>query len=123
MDIYKKLAAYRKLSANLERRSDKAFKFDDSRFPEINVKISKFVNRTKQFPDFVDVKKLVEEVNSKQNLGLLEVQVLLKQQRSSFFIFFYLVIRINLTHFDNSLFKRNLWSWSRMHFKFLIFKT
>ena len=106
MDIYKKLAAYRKLSANLERRSDKAFKFDDSRFPEINVKISKFVNRTKQFPDFVDVKKLVEEVNSKQNLGLLEVQVLLKQQRSSFFIFIYLVIRINLTHFDNSLFKR-----------------
>lgn len=105
MDIYKKLAAYRKLSANLERRSDKAFKFDDSRFPEINVKISKFVNRTKQFPDFVDVKKLIEDVNSKQNLGLSEIQVLLTKQRSSLSSF-YLVIRINLVHFDNSLFKR-----------------
>ena len=105
MDIYKKLAAYRKLSANLERRSDKAFKFDDSRFPEINVKISKFVNRTKQFPDFVDVKKLIEDVNSKQNLGLSEIQVLLTKQRSSFSSF-YLVVRINLVHFDNSLFKR-----------------
>ena len=76
MDIYKRLAAYTKMSANLERRSDKSFKFEDSRFPEINLKISKFVNRTKQFPDFMDVKKLVQEVNTKQKLGLLEIQVI-----------------------------------------------
>ena len=48
MDIYRKLAAYNKLSADLDRRADKRFKFEDSRFPGINIKISKFVNRTKQ---------------------------------------------------------------------------
>jgi len=81
MDIYRKLAAYNKLSADLDRRADKRFKFEDSRFPGINIKISKFVNRTKQFPDFADVKKLVEEVNVAQKLDLMEVQIHTEAER------------------------------------------
>ena len=75
MDIYRKLAEYKQLSADLDRRSDKRFKFEESKHQEINIKISKLVNRTKQFPDFLDIKKLVGEVNTKNNLGLAEIQV------------------------------------------------
>ena len=75
MDIYRKLASYNKLSANLDRRADKKFNFFESRFPAINAKITKYVNRTKQFPDFADIRLLVEEVNAAEKLDLVEVQV------------------------------------------------
>jgi len=75
MEIYRKLAACNKLSSNLERRSDKQFKFEDSKYVNINLKLSKFVNRTKQFPDFVDIRQLVEETNQAQSLNLSEIQI------------------------------------------------
>ena len=75
MEIYRKLAKYKQLSTDLNRRTDKRFKFEESEHQEINVKISKFVNRTKEFPDFLDIKKLVSDVNMKNKLGLVEAQV------------------------------------------------
>jgi len=75
MEIYRKLAACNKLSSNLDRRSDKQFKFEDSKYVNINLKLSKFVNRTKQFPDFVDIRQLVEETNQAQSLNLSEIQI------------------------------------------------
>jgi hypothetical protein len=82
MDIYRKLAEYKRLSTDLERRADKRFRFHDSRYPEINAKIEKFINRTKLFPDFVDIKKQVEEVNRVRELHMSETQV------NSFSVFF-----------------------------------
>ena len=89
MEIYRKLAACNKLSSNLERRSDKQFKFEDSKYVNINLKLSKFVNRTKQFPDFVDIRQLVEETNQAQSLNLSEIQV-----KSSGFTGDYLILLI-----------------------------
>ena len=83
MDIYRKLAEYKETSASLDRRSDKVFRFEESRFPEINNKIVKFVNRTRQFPDFVDIKKLVEEVDQTKGLGLSENQVSTEEAKFS----------------------------------------
>lgn len=75
MHIHNKLAEYKGLSKSLERSSDKSFKFSDSNYPEINKKIERFVNKTKTFPDFWDIKKQIEKVNEDQNLCLMEMQI------------------------------------------------
>ena len=75
MSIYFKLAEYNGLSKSLERSSDKKFSFNESKFPAINRKIEKFVNRTKSFPDFWDIKKQIENINTEDSLRLTEMQI------------------------------------------------
>ena len=69
IQIYKKIAEAKELSDSLDRKADKRLKCTDSRYPEINKKIEKFVNRTKQFPDFTDIKKLVKISNKSLHLS------------------------------------------------------
>ena len=75
MHIHNKLAEYKGMSKSLDRRSDKSFKFSDSKYPEINKKIERFVNKTKTFPDFWDIKKQIEKVNEDNNLRLMDMQI------------------------------------------------
>jgi len=72
MDLFNKIANYKELSNNLDRKSEKKFFCTESRYPEINKKIQKFINRTKEFPDFQDIKKLVKEANSTLHLSALQ---------------------------------------------------
>merc|ERR1719427_426503 len=81
MAIYNKIAEYKELSKSLDRSSDKRFTFTESKYPAINQKIEKFVNRTKSFPDFLDIKKEVEEVNVKRQLMLTDMQVHTEAER------------------------------------------
>ena len=69
MQIFNKIAKAKEMSGNLERMADKKFKCSQSRYPEINSKIEKFVNKTRQFPDFQDIKRLVTEANSSLHLA------------------------------------------------------
>ena len=75
MHIHNKLAEYKGMSKSLERSSDKRFKFSDSNYPEINRKIERFVNKTKTFPDFWDIKKQIEKVNEDNSLRLTDMQI------------------------------------------------
>ena len=75
MHIHNKLAEYKGMSKSLERSSDKRFKFTDSNYPEINRKIERFVNKTKTFPDFWDIKKQIEKVNEDNSLRLSYMQI------------------------------------------------
>merc|ERR1712004_867086 len=68
MQIYSKIAEAKALSDSLDRRRDKRLKCVESRYPEINKKIEKFVNRTKHFPDFRDIMKLVKAANKELHL-------------------------------------------------------
>jgi len=81
MAIYNKIAEYKELSKSLDRKSDKRFSFTESKYPAINQKIEKFVNRTKSFPDFFDIKKEVDEVNVKRQLMLSEMQIHTEAER------------------------------------------
>ena len=81
MAIYNKIAEYKGLSKSLDRRQDKKFTFTESKYPAINQKIEKFVNRTKTFPDFLDIQKEVEEVNVKRQLMLTDTQVHTEAER------------------------------------------
>ena len=69
MQIFNKIAKAKEMSGNLQRMADKKFKCSQSRYPEINSKIEKFVNKTRQFPDFQDIKRLVTEVNASLHLA------------------------------------------------------
>ena len=55
------------------RKCDKKFSCTESRYPEINKKIEKFINKTRQFPDFQDVKSLVNEANAELHLGAAQL--------------------------------------------------
>ena len=75
MSIYYKLAEYNGASASLERSSDKRFIFSESKFPVINRKIERFVNKTKSFPDFWDIKSQIEKINQEDGLQLTDMQI------------------------------------------------
>ena len=69
MQIFNKIAKAKEMSANLDRKTDKRFKCSQSRYPEINAEIEKFVNKTRQFPDFQDIRGLVSQANSSLHLA------------------------------------------------------
>lgn len=75
VQIYKKLADIEGREANMGRQTDKTFKFKGTRYPEINQKISRFVNKRKDrgeeyFPDYKDVLTIFEKCNEAHGLGL-----------------------------------------------------
>merc|ERR1719419_1160198 len=53
----------------------KKFKCSESQHQEINRKIEKYVNKTKLFPDFWDIKKLIGRVNQEKGLNLSDIQM------------------------------------------------
>ena len=72
--IYKKLSELKEFDASLGRRQDKKFKFEGSRYPEINAKIAKFINRSRSLglncmPDYWEILELIEAENEK-GLGI-----------------------------------------------------
>ena len=75
MEIYGRIAEYKKAAVNIERRKDKKFVFHDSKYPDISRKIEKLVNRTKEFPDFADIKSQIENVNLTKRLRLTDQQI------------------------------------------------
>ena len=75
MEIYGRIAEYKKATVSIERKKDKKFVFHDSKYPDISKKIEKLVNRTKEFPDFTDIKSQIETVNLIKRLGLTDQQI------------------------------------------------
>ena len=76
MKIYKKLSELNDFDPSLGRRQDKKFKLEGSRYPEINVKIAKFINRARSqglqqvMPDCGEIHDLIKETNREKGLGL-----------------------------------------------------
>ena len=73
--IYKKLSELKEFDASLGRRQDKKFKFEGSRYPEINAKIAKFINRSRSLglncmPEHWEILELIEATNEEKGLGL-----------------------------------------------------
>ncbi len=75
LQIYKKLAEIKKCGSTLGRREERKFRFEGSRYPEVNHKIEKFVRerrRAKQevMPDYPDILELLRETNVDKCLRL-----------------------------------------------------
>ena len=75
MEIYGRIAEYKKSTVSIDRKKDKKFVFHDSKYPDISKKIEKLVNRTKEFPDFTDIKSQIETVNITKRLRLTDQQI------------------------------------------------
>ncbi|XP_074654149.1 uncharacterized protein LOC141908160 [Tubulanus polymorphus] len=65
-----KLCEIKGRDIHVGRISDRKFKFNGTRFREINKLLARFINNTKSFPDYHDVKRVISKSNKKYNLGL-----------------------------------------------------
>lgn len=88
MKIYNKLSELKEFDASLGRRQDKKFKLEGSRYPEINSKIAKFINRSRSqglvevMPDFGEIHKLIKETNEEKELGLSAAMIFSEAQET-----------------------------------------
>jgi len=73
--IYQKLAQINKTSHDLGRKTETKFVFNDSKYPSVNRKIEKYIDKEKIFPDFKDICSLIEGVNEKNKLSMAKGQV------------------------------------------------
>ncbi|XP_056009780.1 transcriptional regulator ATRX-like isoform X2 [Ostrea edulis] len=68
--VWKKLCEIKESSTDTGRPSEKKFKYEGTRYPDINRKIEKFVNKQKCFPDYHDIRQIITNVNSRKTLNI-----------------------------------------------------
>lgn len=68
--VWNKLCEVKGRTTSSGRPVERRFQYEGVRYPEINRKIERFVNRRKLFPDFHDIKGIVQKVNRRSKLGL-----------------------------------------------------
>lgn len=68
LQIRKKIADIKKIPNELGPKSDKPFHFSESKYSIVNKKIEEFINRSKAFPNFRDICKVIKDANIEGNL-------------------------------------------------------
>lgn len=69
-EIYNKICEITGESAHAHRIVKKPIKFKGTDFPEFNIKLQKFVNKNKSFPNYFEVLRLLDYCNKTHNFGL-----------------------------------------------------
>merc|ERR550519_659105 len=59
LQIRQKIADIKRIPNELGRKSDKRFHFSESKYSIVNRKIEEFINRSKAFPNFKDIYKVI----------------------------------------------------------------
>lgn len=73
--IYEKICDLTGESKNAHRLVKKPIKFNETRIPQFNKTLQAFINRTKEFPDYYDVLRMLEHCNRTFNLGLVNFEM------------------------------------------------
>jgi len=73
--VFERICKLKKCSKKTGREVEKLIRITASRFPEINNKMQKYVNKSKKFPDYFAVTYLVKKANKQHNLNLTDVQI------------------------------------------------
>ncbi|XP_073822624.1 daxx-like protein isoform X2 [Musca autumnalis] len=73
--IYEKICDLTGESKNARRLVKKPIKFNETRIPQFNKTLQAFINRTKEFPDYFDVLRMLEHCNRTYNLGLVNFEM------------------------------------------------
>ncbi|XP_065931387.1 enolase-phosphatase E1 isoform X3 [Magallana gigas] len=68
--VWNKLCEIKESSADTGRPSQRKFRYSGTRYPEINKKIEKFVNKKKCFPDYNDIRDIIVSANNSRALHL-----------------------------------------------------
>ncbi|CAH1786838.1 unnamed protein product [Owenia fusiformis] len=70
MKIWKRICQLKERSDATGRLTETKFKFEGTRYPDINKRIERFINKTRQFPDYHDIRKEIMKTNQKKGLKL-----------------------------------------------------
>uniref|UniRef100_H2ZUZ5 Death domain-associated protein 6 n=1 Tax=Latimeria chalumnae TaxID=7897 RepID=H2ZUZ5_LATCH len=73
--IFDKLCELKNCSNLTGRVIEQRITYRGTRYPEINRKLEKFINKLKDFPDYQDVLKMIRKVNASHELGLGQKQM------------------------------------------------
>ncbi|XP_046811927.1 daxx-like protein [Lucilia cuprina] len=73
--IYEKICDLTGESKNAHRLVKKPIKFNETRIPQFNKTLQAFINRTKEFPDYYDVLRMLEHCNRTYSLGLVNFEM------------------------------------------------
>ncbi|KAI9585186.1 daxx-like protein isoform X2 [Glossina fuscipes] len=73
--IYEKICDLTGESKNAHRLVKKPIKFNGTRIPQFNKTLQAFINRTKEFPDYFDVMRMLEHCNRTYDLGLVNFEI------------------------------------------------
>ncbi|GAB1598570.1 death domain-associated protein 6-like [Argonauta hians] len=68
--VWEKLCELKNQDTRTGRPVERKFHYNGTRYPEINKRIEKFINRRKIFPDYFDIKHIINQVNNVQKLFL-----------------------------------------------------
>ncbi|KAF5399088.1 Death domain-associated protein 6, partial [Paragonimus heterotremus] len=70
LEVWRRLCDARKVARISGRILLQRFKFNGSKYAEINQRIEHLVNDQRKFPDYTDIRRIVSGVNKDSNLGL-----------------------------------------------------
>ncbi|XP_043662991.1 daxx-like protein [Drosophila teissieri] len=73
--IYEKICDLTGESKSVRRQLKKPIQFKDTNYPYFNRKLSAFVNKLHEFPDYHDVLQILEQCNKEKELGLAKFEI------------------------------------------------
>ncbi|XP_071097235.1 serine-rich adhesin for platelets-like [Haliotis cracherodii] len=73
--VWNKLCELKDRAPTTGRPTERRFNYQGTRYPEVNKKIEKMINKKKIFPDFHDMKRLVAKVSINQKLHLSQKEI------------------------------------------------
>ncbi|XP_051899399.1 death domain-associated protein 6 isoform X2 [Pristis pectinata] len=73
--IFEKLCELKNCSSLTGRVIEQRIPFTGTRYPEINRKVEKFINKPDHFPDYQDIRNIMHKVSTRHNLGLSQRQI------------------------------------------------
>lgn len=70
LQVWKKLCELKGTNDNTGRNCDQKFRYNGTGYPEIDKRVSTYVNKYKEFPDYQDILHLVTHVSEKKEMHL-----------------------------------------------------
>ncbi|NWH81883.1 DAXX protein, partial [Piaya cayana] len=75
MRIFERLCQLKRCSSLTGRVIEQRIPYRGTRYPEVNRRIERFINRPEAFPDYADILKVIQKASARHGLGLAPRQM------------------------------------------------
>ncbi|NXT42734.1 DAXX protein, partial [Pelecanoides urinatrix] len=75
MRIFERLCQLKQCSSLTGRVIEQRIQYRGTRYPEVNRRIERFINRPEVFPDYTDILKVIQKASVRHSLGLAQRQM------------------------------------------------
>ncbi|XP_062457033.1 death domain-associated protein 6 [Rhea pennata] len=75
MRIFQRLCQLKQCSSLTGRVIEQRIAYRGTRYPEVNRRIERFINRPEAFPDYADILKVIQKASARHSLGLARRQM------------------------------------------------